>query len=95
MNIFYSNSSQFKTKELSLDEALIPWQGHLKFRSCNPGKIKYRVLVSMVCEAVLNCICKITVYTAEGQNLEDTILSLLDRNLVQNHHIYQAIFMIV
>jgi hypothetical protein len=27
-------------------------------------------------------------YAAEGKKLEDTILSLLDRNLRQNHHIY-------
>jgi hypothetical protein len=79
MNIFYRNSSQSTTKELSLDEAMIPWQGHLKFRTCNPGKIKYGVVVSMVCEALLGYICKIKMYTAEGQNLEDTILSLLDR----------------
>jgi hypothetical protein len=26
-------------KELSLDEAMIPWRGGLKFRTCNPGKI--------------------------------------------------------
>jgi hypothetical protein len=95
VNIFYRNSSQFTTKELSLDEATIPWQGHLKFRMCHPGKIKYGVLVSMVCEAVLGYICKIKIYMAEGQNLEDTVLSLLDRNLVQNHHISQAISIIV
>jgi len=49
----------------------------------------------MVCEAVMGYICKIKIYTAEGQNLEDTALSLLDRNLVQNRHIYQAISIIV
>ena len=26
-------------KELSLDEDMIPWCGHLKFRMCSPGKI--------------------------------------------------------
>jgi hypothetical protein len=74
---------------------MIPWQGRLKFRMCSLGKIKYGVLVSMVCEAVMGYICKIKIYTAEGQNLEETALSLLDRNLVQNHHIYQAISIIV
>ena len=53
MNIFYRNSSHFTTKKLSLDEAMIPWQGRLNFRTCNLGKIKYGVLVSMVREAVL------------------------------------------
>jgi len=32
-------------EELSLDEAMIPWKGHLTFRTYNPGKItKYEVL---------------------------------------------------
>ena len=35
-------------QEMSLDEAMIPWQGHLKFRTYKPGKIKYGVLVKMV-----------------------------------------------
>ena len=26
---------------------------------------------------------------AEGKKLKDTVLSLLDRNLGQNHHVYQ------
>jgi len=45
-----------------------------------------------VCEAVSDYNGKMNVYTAEGQNLKDTVLSLLDRNLGQNHHIYQVIF---
>ena len=28
------------------------------------------------------------IYSAEGKKLEDTVLSLLDRNLGQNHHVY-------
>ena len=36
-------------QELSVDEAMIPWRGCLKFRTYNPGKItKYGVLVRMV-----------------------------------------------
>jgi len=44
-------------QELSLDEAVIPWRGRLKFRTYNPGKIKHGVLVRMVCEAVSGYIC--------------------------------------
>ena len=84
-----------QSKELSLDEATIPWWSCLKFRMCNPKKIKYGVLVRTVCQAVSDYICKIKIHTANGQSLEDTVLSLLDRNLGQNHHIYQAIFIIV
>jgi hypothetical protein len=39
----------FLQKCMSLDEAIIPWRGHLKFRTYNPGKItKHGVLVRMV-----------------------------------------------
>ena len=80
-------------QELSLDEAMIAWRGHLKFRTYSPEKItKYGVLVRMVCEAVLSYVCNVEIYSAEGKKLEDTVLSLLDRNLGQNHHIYQDSF---
>ena len=36
--------------------------------------------------------CNMEIYSAEGKKLEDTVLSLLDRNLDQNHHIYQDSF---
>jgi hypothetical protein len=80
-------------QELSLDEAMIPWQGHLAFRTYNPWKkTKYRLLVRMVCEAVSGYICNMEIYTAEGKKLQDTVLSLLDRNLGHNHHLYQDNF---
>jgi len=67
-------------QELSLDEAMIPWRGHLKFRMYNPGKItECGVLVRMMCEAVLGYVCNMEMYSAEGKKLEDTMLSLLDR----------------
>ena len=70
-------------QELSL-EAMIPWRGHLKFRTYNPGKItKYGVLLRMVYEAVLGYICNMEIYSAQGKKLEDTG----DRNLGQ-YHIY-------
>ena len=42
----------------------------------------------MVCEAVLGHICNMEIYSVEGKKFEDTVLSLLDRNLGQNHHVY-------
>jgi len=80
-------------QELSLDEAMIPWRVRLNFRTYNPGKItKYGVLVGMVCEAVSGYICNMEIYSAEGKKLENTVLSLLDRNLGKNQHIYQDNF---
>jgi len=80
-------------QELSLDETMISWQGRLNFETYNPGKItKYGQLVRMMCEAVLGYICNMEMYSTEGKKLDDTVLSLLDRNLGQNHHIYQDNF---
>ena len=63
-------------KEPSLDGATVPLCGYMKFRTCSPGKItKYEVLVRMVCEAVLDYDCKMMIYAAKGQKLEDTFLS--------------------
>jgi len=45
----------------------------------------------MVCEVVSGYNCNTEVHSAEGKKLEDTVLSLLDRNLRENHHIYQEI----
>jgi len=40
--------------------------------------------VRMLCEAVSGYVCNMEIYSAEGKKLEDTLLSLLDRNLGQN-----------
>jgi len=63
-------------QELSLDNAMIPWRGRLKFRTYNPGKItKYTVLVGMVCEAVSGYICNMKIYSAEGKKFEDSVIT--------------------
>jgi hypothetical protein len=47
----------------------------------------------MVCDVVSGYICNKEIYRAEGKKLEeDTLLSLFDRNLDQNHHFYQDNF---
>ena len=70
------------THELSLDEAMIPWRGCLKFRTSNPGEItKYGVLMKMVCEAVSCYICNMEIYSAEGKKLEDTVFITFGQKL--------------
>jgi hypothetical protein len=60
----------------------------VKFLTYNPVKItKHGVLVGMGREALSGYVCNIDIYAAEGKKLEDRVLSLLDRNLDQNHHI--------
>jgi hypothetical protein len=46
----------------------------------------------MVYEAISGYICNMEIHSAEGKKLEDTMLSLLDRNLGQKRHIYQDNF---
>ena len=45
-----------------------------------------------MCEAVSSYISNMEIYAAEGKKLEDTFLSLLDRNLGYNHHICRGNF---
>jgi len=86
-------TSVYSPKQLSPDEAMIPWLGHRKFRTYNPGKItKDGVPVSMMCEAESGYVCNMEIYSAERKKLENTMFSLLDRNLGQSHHIYQDNF---
>jgi hypothetical protein len=44
----------------------------------------------MVCEVVSGYFSTMKIHTAKGLKLEDKVLSVLDRNLNQNHHICQA-----
>ena len=55
-------------------------------------KTKYGLVVRMVCEAVSGYICNMEIYAAERKKLQDTVLSLLDRNLGHHHHLYQDNF---
>jgi hypothetical protein len=50
VNILCRNLGQFTAQSRkSLDEAMVLWQGHLRFWMYNPGKItKYEALVRMV-----------------------------------------------
>jgi hypothetical protein len=60
---------------------------------CNPRKItKYGVVERLVYEAVSGYICNMDIYTGEGKKLEDTMLSLLNRNIGNNHYSYQDKF---
>ena len=47
----------------------------------------------MVCEAVLGYFCNMEIYSVDEKKLVDTVLSLLDRNIGLNHHIYKYSFL--
>ncbi|GBN06184.1 PiggyBac transposable element-derived protein 4 [Araneus ventricosus] len=85
-----SQSMYVPKQQLSLDEAMIPWRGRLKFKTYNPAKItKYGILVRMVCESESGYICNFEVYSGVGKKLEETILSILQPYFGFNHHMYQ------
>ena len=46
-------------------------------------------------EAISGYICNMEIYSAEGKKLEDTVLSLLDRNSGQNHQAIKTVFITV
>lgn len=69
-------------KELSLYEATIPWQGGLKFKTYNPGKImQYGLLVRMVFEAMSGYICTMKTCAAKGQKLETQFYQFVNHEL--------------
>jgi len=50
-------------REISLDEGMLGWRGHLRFRVYNPSKImKYGILVRMVCVSSTGYICNMQIY---------------------------------
>jgi hypothetical protein len=46
----------------------------------------------MECEAVSGYICNMEIYAAEGKKSQNTVLSMLNRNLGHYHHLYQDNF---
>jgi hypothetical protein len=71
---------------------MITWGGRQKFRTYDPGKIKYGIQVRMVYE-VWYCVIFVTWrYMQLRRGSWRTVLSLLDRSLGHTHHIYQDTF---
>jgi hypothetical protein len=57
-------------KELSLDEGMLAWWGHLHFHVYIPEKItKHRIMVYIVCESVPGCICTMKIYDGKCETL--------------------------
>lgn len=69
-----------------LDEGMIPWKGRLLFRTYNPAKIKYSLLIRMVWEQ--DGIFAIWKFTQVGGKKMEW-LSLLGPYMELGHHIDQ------
>jgi iron-sulfur cluster repair protein YtfE (RIC family) len=46
----------------------------------------------MFCEAKTGYISNMEIYTAQGKKLKDTVMSVIENNLVVHHHVYQDNF---
>jgi len=88
MSISYRISGPFTTQRTV--KATVPWQGGLKFKTYNPGKVTQKgPLVGMVCEAVLGYVCTMKTCAAKGQKLETQFY------LFVNHELTNVILNIV
>ena len=77
-------------REISLDEGMLGWQGHLRFRMYNPQKItKYDIQVWMVCESSTGYICNLHIYDGKCGPLTETVGFLLEPYEGKGYHLYQ------
>jgi len=66
-------------REISLDEGMLGWRGHLRFRVYNPDRItKYGILVRMVCESSTGYICNLQIYDGKCGPLTEMVGFLLE-----------------
>jgi hypothetical protein len=49
------------------------------------------MLVKMEYKALSGYICNVELYAREGKQLKNTLLSVSDKHLYRNHHIYQLV----
>ena len=93
LNIVVNNfiTNYIPDREISLDEGMLGWRGHLRFCVCSPGKItKYGILVQMVCGSSTGCICNLQIYDGKCGSLTETVGFLLKLYEGKGYHLYQA-----
>ena len=78
-------------REISLDEGMPGWRGHLQFSVYNPSKItKYGILVRMICESSTGYICNLQIYDGKCGPLTETVGFLLEPYERKGYHLYQG-----
>jgi hypothetical protein len=68
---------------------MLGWWGRLRFRMYNAGKIKYGILVRMVCESMSGCICNMQIYDGKCRPLTETVSLLLEPYEGKGYYLYQ------
>ena len=68
-------------QQLSLDEGMAPWRGHLSFRVYSPDKPKYGIKAYMICDATNGYCLKFRLYTGKSELPVSTNGATHDLNL--------------
>jgi hypothetical protein len=67
-----------------MDKAVIPWRGSLRIQTYNPVKLtKHGLLVRVVTESTSGYTGNLEIYSGEGKNLHETIVSVLEPYLIK------------
>ena len=83
-------------QQLSLDEGMVPWRGHLSFRVYNPDKPKkYGIKAYMICDATNGYCLKFRLYTGKSDlpvssngAMYDLVLDMMKGYFGRGHILY-------
>ncbi|XP_058124174.1 piggyBac transposable element-derived protein 4 isoform X1 [Anopheles coustani] len=77
-------------QQLSMNEAIVPSTGNLRFRKHNPAKTtRYGVLLRMLSESETGYILNMEVYAGSGKPSIESITSVIQPYFGRWHHVYQ------
>jgi hypothetical protein len=84
------------TKNIAIDEGMIPWRGNLHFRVYSPDKpMKYGMRVYLLCDSSNAYCCKLEMYTGKSTTppsafglTYDLVLRLMQGYLGKGYHLY-------
>ena len=77
------------TKNLSLDEGMMPYKGRLSIKVYNPKKPKkYGVKLFFITESTTGYVLDFSVYAGVFSTLRDTVFGLVDRYRNQGYHLF-------
>ena len=77
------------TKNLSLDEGMLPWKGRLSIKVYNPMKPdKYGIKFYFLCEAESGYVLDFMIYHGVGKTLREIVMGLLGRHLHKGYHVF-------
>ncbi|CAL1299320.1 unnamed protein product [Larinioides sclopetarius] len=83
------NSVYKPEQELFVDEAVIPYHGHLSLRVSDPSEIaKYGIHATVLCESNSQYICNVRLHRGKEKDLRNDISTVLNGYENAWHHVY-------